>query len=979
MLAVLAVAVVFPNRTMKVVTTPPLVWSAAIAIALFWMLRQGVRRLAVVAGLKHCMTAPPNWIGVATGIAGGLFILSEGWVKQVALSDGSVTQVGQLAGAFLLVPAAALVAGLISASTSLSDLRKTRPYAEHQPKIEQWYQTDQALVGIDSDRFDSAPIASRIANRLKEPALRGVPSQALIGGLGSGKTTIKNFVEQLLDREKRISIVTVELWPYDTTAAAVQGVMTSLLEAIALEINVWHLRGIPSSYASAVTTIAQPLAPILQAKPRQPVELVDEIDRTLLAIGAHYVLWVEDLERFAIGDPDTDEAETQAEAEKLAPIRALLYALNRCKSISVITATTNLYRRFDLEKIADYVERIPRVPAETARRIIAERRSFWLSEDFVDPVSPHLRHSLGWEGSTIPPALRGLFDNTRINSVSDGVVTLCGTPRVLGQVLRRSQDVWDRLKGEIDLDAVIAISAIREAVPHCFALLEERIPVLRGEQGSRDERQHALLNFLKALEKIANSQAEAEAVSEIVKGVVMDKDLLQGFGSALHADYWMRYNSFSGLGSDLLDQSVLQWINKTDVVLLSDALTKPPQSDAVEHFGSLLPVHVLYSILKSLGNKWQDDDVSHWEDRLRPPGLIPLWRLFLTRQKHGLLDSNVLLETILPLYDRLVDTNVVAVVEVEHFLVSGSEVGTLLSVEQQNRAKSHLRKLVVERLVGRPDLVSKLLSKADQRVLLWLVWTIENVKSHSYSTIPFDGWDSFAATLLEAATIGGINLRRQVALMLIDEVGSIGPRSTWQFARERAERLFGSADAVFQAFEGLSPEEQSDDFIAAILQASAGTDASSEERPRLPNSDALSPEAATKNRAEGELSRLVQGFWFPDAEDLPDAEPDYLYTGCVLPQKLADSFLALDLVLIEGTWSLLVDAAMYGYAHSEGLQRGECWIFGASIENEWRTFDVSLVPPIAAEELTEVYGTEVKELTRSDRPLVQLQFVLHRK
>jgi hypothetical protein len=52
-------------------------------------------------------------------------------------------------------------------------------------------------------------------------------------------------------------------------------------------------------------------------------------------------------ERFA--GQGAGESETPADAERLNPIRALLYGLDRLQSVTVITATTSLHVRLDLE------------------------------------------------------------------------------------------------------------------------------------------------------------------------------------------------------------------------------------------------------------------------------------------------------------------------------------------------------------------------------------------------------------------------------------------------------------------------------------------------------------------------------------------------------------------------------------------------------------------------------------------------------
>src|SRR5262245_25796288 len=99
-------------------------------------------------------------------------------------------------------------------------------------KLSDWLIDDRPLVSSDDDMFQHASIAQRIAERLLEPK---PPAQAVVGRLGAGKTTLRNLVMAAIARlgaERRLQIVPIELWPYETSRAAVEGVIRTLIDTL---------------------------------------------------------------------------------------------------------------------------------------------------------------------------------------------------------------------------------------------------------------------------------------------------------------------------------------------------------------------------------------------------------------------------------------------------------------------------------------------------------------------------------------------------------------------------------------------------------------------------------------------------------------------------------------------------------------------------------------------------------------------------
>src|SRR5690606_7297604 len=113
-----------------------------------------------------------------------------------------------------------------------------------------------------------------------------------------------------------------ELWPYDTPAAVVEGALRTLLDGVSKEVSVAAPRGVPNRYLAAMGaagTIPTMVA-YLVGKTGTPFDVLQAVDRIATTIGHRFVIWVEELERFAGNGADDEDLE---HSRRLAPLRAL--------------------------------------------------------------------------------------------------------------------------------------------------------------------------------------------------------------------------------------------------------------------------------------------------------------------------------------------------------------------------------------------------------------------------------------------------------------------------------------------------------------------------------------------------------------------------------------------------------------------------------------------------------------------------------
>lgn len=814
----------------KIVTAPLCMPAVASLVLTAILLHEARGRWLAFTGLKHVSTYPPVWIAGLGGASGIGLVLAR--VPNVREAIGIQTEDAFLFARLGIVGAAAFF-GVILASVGQMSWRAYahRNAARRQTQqegaatfvvkalhgsfeeLESWLTDDAPIVRDEDDAFGHSRIARRIASRLLE---QRPPAQAIVGKLGAGKTTLRALVVGSLKRMSaaadHVHVVPVELWPYETPRAAVEGVIRALVDALSAEVNVTALRGLPESYVRAMSSVGGVWSAIahLQGSTGSPFEALRRIDDVATAIGHRYVVWVEDLERFA-GHGGSFDAETPEDAERLNPIRALLYGLDKLQSVTVITATTSLHVRFDLEKIARFVEELPELPEHEVAKIIATFRQGCRERfDVIDPAESSVRSVLDKLGQHERLEIRRAILGTGIHSLQDALPALCSTPRALKQALRSAFDTWTRLAGEIDVDDLIAMSILREAEPELFALVRQHVDALRGVGVARDDKRNARQAWDTAFAKMPLDDRTRRAISEVIKFVFSDQHAEikpQGFVNMRHTDYWERFLAVPTLTEAEQDQNVLRVLIDDDDDALLQLLEDSERSDAVESFSRLLSTNRLRRLFVPLIKRRVGENPSAWSDG-HPPGMVPLWRMWLRRSERGELKPADVLEEVRQALDVAVPASLYLAVHLEEYFVTAGDAYDMLRdghVSRAEEVKTYLRDLVVATFSGKADALADALVGARIPTLLWVCWGIDRVRARTMTGEPFPSWPALAATILEAARRRPIELIPQVACLVTRESmvfarhGQLAQK--YEFDVAAAANLFGSVDAVFDVFE----------------------------------------------------------------------------------------------------------------------------------------------------------------------------------
>ena len=769
--------------------------------------------------IRYSAYYPPIWVGVLVGVAVALVL--SGVIPAVHQTFGLPVQSVTLAvhaGALLLV-----VIAIIATESLIAVWRRVdpTPFLLHDggsttttgPRQsfdrDVWLQTDDAIERCEHDIFDRARIARRVAKRL---CLPGSPAQAVVGALGSGKTTLRNFVsEELLRISGGPRLVPVEVWPFETSRAAVEGVLSALIDALSCDVSVLALRGVPGRYAQAMHASGGVIAGLarLLGSPGSPHDTLLRIDKVALAAGRKYVVWIEDLERFAANHGDF----SVGESEKMNPIRALLVGLDRLESVTVVTSTTSLQTRFDVEKIARYVEILPPLDSVTVRPILSKFRADCWSAGVLDPAEPSAREALSKLGrASRTPLMFGTSEPDSLG-VGDAITELCATPRALKTALRTTDEAWSLLRGEIDLDDLLVMNILRAGDPDAFALVTKYVDDLRLIHDSsyhrREQQAAAVDRWRRSVERLDCSEQRKRAVRG-VSGFIFGKshEKPQGVAGVRHVDYWQRFLAEPELGEHERDQPVLCAIERGGDDILN-ILDDPQRAAALRTFYSSIAVWQIVALFGPyIQRVLHIIPVETDDSRLR--GLWVLCDIWVELGRRGSLPVADADDQLFISLWRCAAVNPGLACAIEYHFVSRDGEYDLLGSERAMYLERHLRDCFFGQLVGRPGVLAESLRGQQSPTLLWLAWGLERVRANDTDGDPFKEWPGFAMSLLEAAVLDPESVIPQLAHLVV-ELKSNSRTSTgrmiefYDFSAVKAEALFGSADCLLSLFSPHSP------------------------------------------------------------------------------------------------------------------------------------------------------------------------------
>ena len=490
-------------------------------------------------GLRHPLRYPPIWVAVITTI---LTLTVPIWFDGNLWSSLHQLQYQSFWWAkhthpfgwlFLCFELSVLV--IISVLDKFSYPKVLRPVPPEEQSFRtiqchddliRWAQTDDPISCCDEDAFGRASMASRVARRFTEAIQKRQPPQAMtiLGPQGAGKSSLLSLVEEELTPHQNIEIVGLSLWPYDSPEGAIAGILDAMRDAIGQHASTLALTRIRSNYIDAMAQAGSTWGAFthLLRSDESPEQIVRRFNNIAKAIDVHFVLWLEDIERYANEDHLTDKTEAEKrQVERLTSVYALLYLLDECDAITVVISTDSLRIRFDRQKITRFVERIPTLKLDDVWSVVRIMREHCLNaDDIIDPATEEHRKWLSAPVAEIDPTSH-LVWSTKMNEamprIHFAIVELLNTPRMLKSVINQVHEAWGRLRGEIDFDDLFVVSVLRASAPDVYALVEDHVSRFQsGSDKARSSSSQASADFVgdelrEVLEGYARSNLRREA------------------------------------------------------------------------------------------------------------------------------------------------------------------------------------------------------------------------------------------------------------------------------------------------------------------------------------------------------------------------------------------------------------------------------------------------------------------------------------
>ena len=165
----------------------------------------------------------------------------------------------------------------------------------------------------------------------------------------------------------------------------------------------------------------------------------------------------------------------------------LLWTLRGVDRVSFILSFDPERASFDYSKLCDSIERVPRMTIDSVEDLLAPAYEHWqtLPEGYIDPLPEQRKDRLGLENVTDP--LIRYARRRQGDSVAHAITELLTTPRKLKHFIRDVDRAWEALRGEVELDDLIVLTALRQGAPEAFDFIVVNAETARSERPRDDD------------------------------------------------------------------------------------------------------------------------------------------------------------------------------------------------------------------------------------------------------------------------------------------------------------------------------------------------------------------------------------------------------------------------------------------------------------------------------------------------------------
>jgi hypothetical protein len=424
--------------------------------------------------VRHLLWYPPLWFSVvlALGLAAALETSLRPWSATLVPEWRRIDVIG------FLVIAAIFATALRQRPWKWSNPMSATPVLETSVTwnvLQEWFAKEEPLSG-GRDLLGHLPIAERIVRAVNRPENQAI---ALIGPVGSGKSSVLNMVKARLNGPNSPLTILAEFncWAMPRPEDAPRIALEQVIDALDNVVDAQAVRRLPVSYQRVLA--AEPTGRLTKLLGLDDApDAADQLRRLtplLTAIDARLVLIIEDAER-AGRDFETRHLER------------LLWTLRKVDRVSFVLSFDTGGVGFDYGKLCDTIERIPLLTVERVEELLAPAYEAWgkVGDNFIDPIYGEERKDRLGLTNVTEPAIRYLR-RTQGESVSDAIVALLATPRNLKHFIRDVDRTWANLRGEVELNDLIVLTALRHGAPAVFDFIVENAEPARSDRKELDD------------------------------------------------------------------------------------------------------------------------------------------------------------------------------------------------------------------------------------------------------------------------------------------------------------------------------------------------------------------------------------------------------------------------------------------------------------------------------------------------------------
>lgn len=521
-------------------------------------------------------------------------------------------------------------------------------------ELDAWLADDQPVKTESENLFVThSGVARRILQRLLSEPSGGstvLPSIALTGPYGSGKTSICNLVKYFYyeDRKRQhlpeLLFCRFEAWQFLSAEAAVRNLIEVAADRIRELADVPVLWRIPEKYIEAIKASGSRWSNILAmllGGPDNPEEIISAIGDVLVRLNVRLVVFVDDFDRIEEDSFATQQAIAKA-LNQLQNLPNTQYVIAVGPTIEARKSDHAGKRSWDLLKLTRFQELVPKIDPSIVVKLTKQLRERALKNgDYYLPwseIKENEADPLTWH-----PDFVHLYSQI---GFTGRLIRLVNTPRILKCTLRESNQAWEKgLKGEIDWHDLVLANALKAAEPAVFewiardrdVFIESPVtplplppPVIANAPQSQDDtvNEYAKQLQLQLMQRIRSKDpARYEIVKEAVCKLfpVFADKLRASARPSVHtpewsqkvalrsnhgADYIERFFAGSVPEGDIRDQPTLQYIRRMtgagfnvrefESLYLdsTDKLTGP--FNKIVQFAGLIPHRLAYSICEAI-------------------------------------------------------------------------------------------------------------------------------------------------------------------------------------------------------------------------------------------------------------------------------------------------------------------------------------------------------------------------------------------